>query len=324
MIDAVERIFNLALHFIHASRPVTAEEIRSEVAGYPSDQDDLAFARMFERDKDDLRLAGLAILFDEEYQSYSLDRTATFAVHVDLSDEEAASIRVAGSALLEDPSFPFETDLRLALAKMAAETDTERWPSASRLADENPESQGTVVSTLSRAAETRKRVSFDYTNSSGRSAPHGIEPFGLFLHDGRWYLVGRDTSLDEIRTYTVDRMTSIVAHSRAPKTPDFERPADFDVASFVRQSFQYGPAETEFETEMRFSPASAWRAVPLAAGHGTLRQDGDEVVWVVPARSRTELIRFIVENGPGIRLVRPADLARDLSTRLREVEALHG
>lgn len=321
--DAVERILNLALHFAHASSPTTAEEIRRDVAGYPEDQEHAAFARMFERDKDELRRAGLTLVFDEEEQTYSLDTEATFAKALTLTDGEAAAIRVAGSALLQDPSFPFAADLRLALAKIAAQSD----PAAaamSRLADEDADAQGELAGMLARAVEARKVVSFDYTNSAGRSAPHAIEPYGLFLHDGRWYLVGRDEAVDEVRTYAVTRMAAAAMNEKAPRTPDFERPADFDVAAFTRLPFQYGPAEDEFEAQIRFSAASVWRAASLAAGHGALGPDGEEVVWRVRARSRAALMRFVVENGPGLRISSPAAAAEALATSLREVEALHG
>lgn len=321
--DAVERILNLALHFAHSSSPTTAEEIRRDVAGYPEDQDDAAFARMFERDKDELRRAGLTLVFDEEEQTYSLDTEATFAKTLTLTDGEAAAIRVAGSALLQDPSFPFSADLRLALAKIAAQSD----PAAaamSRLADEDADAQGELAGMLARAVEANKVVGFDYTNSAGRSAPHAIEPYGLFLHDGRWYLVGRDPSVDEVRTYAVTRMAAATANAKSPKTPDFERPSGFDVAAFTRLPFQYGPADEEFEAMIRFSAASAWRAASLAAGHGSLEPDGDEVVWRVPVRSSEALMRFVVENGPGLRIMSPATVAGALTAALREVEALHG
>jgi proteasome accessory factor B len=320
--DAVERILNLALHFAHASSPTTAEEIRRDVAGYPTEQDDAAFARMFERDKDELRRAGLTLVFDEEDQTYSLDIAGTFAGPVTLSDEEAAAVRVAGSALLQDPSFPFSDDLRLALTKIASQTDDVS-ASPSRLADEEPGVQGESAGLLARAVESRKLVSFGYTNSSGRSAPHEVEAYGLFLHDGRWYLVGRDASVDEVRTYAVTRMESVRVNERAPRSADFIRPADFDVSTYVRLPFQYGPDEAEFEAEIRFSATSSWRAPSLAAGHGDLHKDGDEVLWRVSARSEDALMRFTIENGPGLSIVRPPNLRARLESALDEVEALH-
>jgi len=327
MSDAVERLVNLALFLSDATAPVTRDRIRTEVKGYPKGQDEDAFLRMFERDKDQLRAAGFTILTDEDSR-YSVDRDATFASTVDLTAEEVAALRAAGIALLADPSFPFGPDLRLALAKIASGSDTDgpdaTISAASRLADEDPERQGVSVADLSAAATASKRVTFGYTNSYGASAPHDVEPYGLFLHDGRWYLVGRDIARDEVRTYTVSRMATIAVNTAKPATPDFARPDGFDVGSFVRLPFQYGPPAEEFEAELAIDASAAWRAERLTAGQGELTPDGDGFRWRVSARSVPRLTRFVVENEPGIRLIGPPHACTALRDGLETVANLHG
>ena len=323
MSDAVERLVNLALYLADAGDPVTAARIGSDVFGYPADQDEPAFLRMFERDKKDLRAAGFVIELVDELGRYQLDRAATFASGIELSPEEAAAVRVVGTAMLGDPSFPYPDDLRLALAKIATEIDSDTSSASARLADENPERQGIVVAELADSSARGKRATFDYTNSYGASAPHTVDPYGLFLHDGRWYLVGRDNARDEIRTYTVARIARVAVSAARPNTPDFTRPEDFDVRRFVRLPFQYGPEADEFEALLRFSPTAAWRAEALAAGQGSLEPDGAEVVWRVMARSRTRLLRFVLENGPGIRVAGPESLAADLRAGLAQVIRAH-
>lgn len=324
MIDAVERILNLALLFVHARGPVTVDRVRDEVAGYPHDQDEAAFLRMFERDKDELRAAGFEIVFDEEAQSYALDTGGTFASPLELTDEESATLRLVGSALLGDPSFPLREPLRLALAKLAAETVPDDRRADTVLADEEPGAQGAAAAVFAAAAENRKRVRFEYTNAAGASRPHEIEPFGVFLHDGRWYVVGRDVDIDQERTYAIARSRDAVANASAPKTPDFERPADFDLSAFVRLPFQYGPQDAEFEAVIRIDRPSAWRAGSLSAGRGSLAEVEDGIEWRVPARSTGQLVRFVVENGPGLRLAGPPDAVGALRTAMRGTETLHG
>jgi proteasome accessory factor B len=322
--DAVERLVNLTFYLAEAREPVTAERIRVDVAGYPSDQDAETFLRMFERDKDALRDAGLAIVSTDGL-TYRLDRTATFAANVELSPEEAAAVRAAGGAMLGDPSFPFVADLRLALAKIASSLEPGQVASAARLADEDPARQGRVVALVADAAERRKNLTFAYTNSRGVSAPHTIEPLGLFLHDGRWYVVGRDIDKDEVRTYTVARMSDIAVNASRPKSPDFQRPADFDVASFSRLAFQYGPAAEQFEALIRFDASSAWRAEQLTGGHGTVERTPDGgALWRIAARDRSRLSRFVLENGPGLTLAEPPEAADAVRSGLEEVVRLHG
>lgn len=324
MVDSVERLVNLALYFADARGTVTREQIRKAVAGYEADQDEDAFLRMFERDKDALKKSGFTLVSDEA-GNYHLDTRATYASQLDLYEREAATLRAAGAALLGDPSFPFTDDLRLALAKIAAELDAGDVLVRARLADEEPDRQGDIIADLTAAATACKRVDFGYTNSVGRSAPHEVEPYGVFLHDGRWYLVGRDTTKDDVRTYAVARMTELAVNTRAPKSADFVRPADFDVASFVRLPFQYGPTADEFEALIRVSPDAAWRVRTLTGGAGLLENEaGGGMLWRVPARSVERLVRFVTENGPGLSLVGPAPAVESARSGFAKVVAAHG
>jgi proteasome accessory factor B len=320
VVEAVERLVNLALFLAAAREPVSARNIQDSVDGYNADQDAVSFLRMFERDKDALRDAGLVIVTTPDGSRYQLDKPATFATSVDLTSQEAAAVRAVGTAMLADPSFPFADDLRLALAKIASSLDASEVSASSRLVDEEPRRQGENVALLSQA---NPRVTFTYTNSHGQTAPHDVEPFGLFLHDGRWYLVGRDTRLDELRTYTVSRASDILIDPSRPKSPDFERPADFDVRAFSRLPFQYGPTDAEFEAVVHFGPDASWRAEALTGGAGTLAKIGDALTWTISARDASRLLRFVVENGPGIELVAPAKLAARLRADLREVARVH-
>lgn len=321
--DATERLVNLAFYLADASAPASWARIREEVAGYPEGQSEDAFLRMLERDKDMLRSMGFAITATAD-GLYSIDASQTYATQIVLSDEEAAAIRAAGTALLADESFPFGRDLRLALAKIAESIADEDIPSVAHLADEHPGEQGRDVAILSDAATRRKIARFSYTTREGDRAQRTVHPYGLFLHDGRWYLIALDASKDLIRTYVVARMEDLAIEASRPGTPDFERPADFAVSSYVALPFQYGPAEDSFEAVIRFSAPVAWRAHSLTVGQGRLDSDGDEMLWRVPARSQNLLMRFVLENGPGVFIESPPELRERLLAGIESVVSLHG
>ena len=260
MPDAAERLVNLAMYFDAAREPVTAEHVRTDVEGYPPNQDEAAFLRMFERDKDELRAAGLMISSDSQGR-YSLDRDASFAAEISLSTEETSAVMAAGTAMLGDPAFPFADDLRMALAKLT-ESGEEALIATARLTDESPEEQGHSVAVCVEAASSAKRVMFGYTNSAGGSSQREIEPYGLFLSNGRWYLVGRDPSLDEPRTFAISRMSDLEMNRTRLKTPDFERPDDFDISSYVRLPFQFG--SESLTATLRFDPDMVCRFAAAA------------------------------------------------------------
>lgn len=320
--EATERLVNLAMFLVSTREPVTAEECRAEVAGYPADQSDDSFLRMFERDKEELRAAGLAIRVTDGggVEAYRVDHDATHVRPADFTPEEEATLGVAAAALASDPAFPFAEDLRLALAKALPEVDAAcALPVAGSLADEDPATQGGFASTLAHAAAARKRVVFGYTNARGEQSSRGVEPLGLFLREGRWYLVGRDASRGDVRTFAVARMQDLHVNEARPKSPDFEVPERFDVSSFVLLPFQYGEG-AEAEAVVRLAPEAAFRVDVLTGGVGEVEGD----TWRVPYRNADALLRWLVANGPGLSPVSPPELVARLRERLEGVAAAHG
>jgi len=58
-VSKVERLMNLVIALLSTRSYITAEKIRSSVAGYADSASDEAFSRMFERDKNELRDLGI-------------------------------------------------------------------------------------------------------------------------------------------------------------------------------------------------------------------------------------------------------------------------
>lgn len=327
-VSASERIVNLALYLASARRPVSAREIAAQVAGYPFGQNEAAFGRMFERDKDDLRRAGFVIEVDrsDDTERYRLNTDATFAGTVQLSPVEAVELRTAAAAMLADPSFPYTDDLRLALAKITAAggplgSSSAIGPSLS--ADEDPVAQGAAVAELTGAIAARKHASFAYIGATGRSSRRRVEPWGLFARDGRWYLVAMDPDADGVRVFAIARIDGLEVGRSRPKSPDFERPAEFDVRAWMLMPFQYGPRT--HEATLRLTGPAALRASSLTAGRGALTRAADgSVVWRVPVADETLLARWVAINGPGVGVVAPPSLREALESGLRRVVGLHG
>lgn len=328
MVVAVERLVNLALYLASTTRPVTAEEIGVNVPGYPAGQDEAAFKRMFERDKDDLRLAGLAIAVERgDTDRYRLDDAATFAGPLELDPREAMQLRAAAAAALADTSFPYAADLRLALAKLTAADGRATWcdPSvlASLGADEEPGAQGDLVAMLTAAATSRKRARFSYTSADARGSVREVEPWGLFAREGRWYLVARDRAADAPRVFAVPRIRELRVEESRPRTPDFTPPEGFDVRAWMLMPFQFGDGSRE--ATLVLTGQAARNAPALTAGQGRLRRVTEaSIEWSVPVADVELLARWAVENGPGIRVISPADAVEALRSGLGKVAALHG
>ncbi|MCE5202650.1 MAG: WYL domain-containing protein [Actinomycetia bacterium] len=320
MIDSSERLVNLALYLASVRHAVTAEDCRAAGLGYPDDQDDAAFIRMFERDKEALRAAGIAIVVDED-ERYRVDPEATFSTQVTLTADEAATLRTSAAALSGDESFPFAADLSIALAKLGQGSGASSI-AVSALSDEDPHIQGSSAGIIAEAIAARKLVSFDYTNARGESRHHEVAPYGLFFREGRWYMVALDTGIGRIRVYALARAAELQTNPSSPKTPDFERPRGFSVDDYSLLPFQYGPEETE--AVVRFSPEDAWRAQRLTGGRGTLEeQDDGSALWRVAMGEPRALAAWCIENGPGITPLEPDTVVMTARLGLKEVLARH-
>jgi len=322
--ETVERLVNLALYLASSRSARTANECREAGLGYPEGQDDAAFNRMFERDKDALRAAGLVIDVVETggFDAYRIDPDATFARPIELDPAERVSLKAVATAFIEDPGFPFGQELRSAMAKLG--TTGEGGPvAAAELVHTASPSQGLDARAFAEAVQTRKRVTFTYTNAAGEEKRREVDPYGVFFRDGSWYLVGRDHTVGEVRTFSIARAREIDVNPARPRTPDFERPADFDVRSAELLPFQIG--SRAFTARIRFIPDMAWRADRLARGRGELRTLPDgSVIWTVEAADVDRLASWVVDHGPGVLAVEPPDLVDHLLTGLRAVVELHG
>lgn len=318
----MERLINLAFALAHARQGLTRAQIRDEVRGYPADQDDAAFARMFERDKKWLRGVGLAIdALDGE--RYVLDAESTFASSLELTAEEASILRTVGTAIATDPAFPFPDELQFALAKLATGFDRPDIPIVVRSVDEFPKQQAEAVALLEDAVTRCKAVRFSYTNARDEHKQRSVEPHGLYFRDGRWYLVGRDTELAAQRTYAVMRMADLQVNTRRPESPDFEQPTGFDVAAAIALPFQYGAGDSHY-AQIRFPAGVSSLGGAATAGKGTLvRQEDGSVLWTIDYVSADRLCRWVIENGQGLRIEGPSDLRERMRGHLETVVGLH-
>lgn len=325
MPDPVERLVNLALFLAAARSPVTAEECRAHVAGYPPDQDDAAFGRMFERDKEDLRATGLALVTTRAgaTDAYALDADATFAPPLAFAAEELARLRSVGAALLADPAFPMREELRLALLKVLPGLPSAAATSAGGDAWEPAEREGSIAAELLAAVAARKRASFDYVNARGDRARRGVEPYGLFVHAGGWYLVGRDLARGEPRTFALARASALSVNAAAPKHADFDLPAGFDVRAYLIVPFAYGGAR--FRAVVRATSGAAPRLRALAQGRGVLTEMPDgALTWETEAADVDALARWTIAHGPGLAILEPRRAAARVRRAAQEVAAAHG
>jgi predicted DNA-binding transcriptional regulator YafY len=94
-----------------------------------------------------------------------------------------------------------------------------------------PTDEAAALPAVARAVWSQRRLEIRYQRRD-KTASRVLEPLGLVLKAGVWYLVARVTDGGEpLRTYRVSRILAVEELGTA-----FERPADFDLALWWRTS----------------------------------------------------------------------------------------
>ncbi len=190
--DKLERLLNLAAALLDADRPLTADELRDRIGGYPDAKS--AFRRSFERDKDDLRAMGLPLSVepvpgtDPPIDGYRMRRADYSGHELRLEPDELAALHLATNLVRLDGADSGLRKLGGATADAADEVGRVPFDDA--------------VAVMIAAAADRKAVTFTY-NDTRRT----VEPWRLSFTRGHWYLAGWDRTRDAERLYRVDRIT---------------------------------------------------------------------------------------------------------------------
>lgn len=264
--DRLERLLDL-VHVLQTSRrPVSLSELKDRFDDYAEGSDE-AVRRKFERDKAELARIGIVLRYDgdEDEPGYWVDAEATYLPELELDEDDRALLATSAQAALADPSFPHRSALRLALGKLGADADDARGRIQIGYGAADGARDGGTVEVLAAALAARKRVSVHYKKpGASEASARDVDPYGLFLKRGAWYLVGHDHRSNEVRMFRVARIESATPNDKKPGTPDFTIPTDFDLEATMRSSpLQYlvhepAIAKVRVDSEVAFLVEREW------------------------------------------------------------------
>ena len=212
--DKLERLLNLTAALLHAEVPLTAEELRDRVGGYPDAK--ATFRRAFERDKDDLRSMGMPLRVepvpgvDPPVDGYRLVRDEYAGTELAFEADELAALHLATSLVRLDGD-------DTALVKLGAAGGNAPTDSVGRVPFND------TLATMIGAAVDRRALAFTYND-----VERIVEPWKLSFTRGHWYLSGFDRLREDQRLYRVDRIEGDVSLSGPAEAPvgDVNEPID--------------------------------------------------------------------------------------------------
>jgi proteasome accessory factor B len=302
MVDRIERLTNLLALLLETSEPLSLVQITSELDGQYGGGEQ-ARRSTFERDKLALREIGVPI--ETEYVTggpyagqtrYRIDRRAYELADLDLAPDEMRALQVAVAAVRTGSNRGQE-----AIWKLGGALGDERLPVSAAIPD-RPE-----LPAIRTAVANRSTIEFTY-----RGERRTLDPWGLLLRGGFWYVIGHDHARGERRTFRVDRFDGGADAVHVGEAGSFERPPSFD----PRTAFPADPKQIGHRPDESVEALVRVDAVRAAAVERELgservverRSDGDIVV-TVPAGNLAAfrswvlglLDHAVVESPPEVR-----------------------
>jgi predicted DNA-binding transcriptional regulator YafY len=183
------------------------------------------------------------------------------------------------------------------------------------------------LATVAEAAWTQQRLDVRYERSNRAVADRVLEPLGLVLKAGTWYLVAAADDGRGPRTYRVSRV-----HSAAVRAEAFERPAGFDLETFWAD-YQRGYVERVYRERavVRLSPQG--RELLFLVGTNAARRARagmsapDEHGWTqttVPIESVRHGQHALMQLGEHAEVMAPAELRELIASSAQEMAARYG
>ncbi|POX99642.1 WYL domain-containing protein [Mycobacterium kansasii] len=319
----VERLVNLVIALLSTRGYITAEKIRSSVAGYSDSPTAEAFSRMFERDKNELRDLGIPLEVGkvsnlDPTEGYRINRDAYALPPVDLTPDEATAVAVA-TQLWESPELVTATQGAL-LKLRAAGVDVDPVDSEAAVTIASPagltglRGSENVLGILLSAIDSRQAVQFRHRSS--RAEPYTtrtVEPWGVVTERGRWYLVGHDRDRGATRVFRLSRISgeiTPIGPAGAIAVPD-----DVDLRGIVAAKVTEAPTGMRATVWVAGGRATALRRAGQPVGPRRLAgRDGDVIELDIGSSDR--LAREIAGYGADAIVLEPAILREDVLARL--------
>jgi len=312
----LERLVNLVALLLDTKRPLSFDEIRQQIPAYG--QGDAASAkRMFERDKDTLREAGIPVeleatdVWDVE-RGYRIPHEAYYLPEIAFTQEELWALFVAAHT----PGADGEAEI--AFQKLSSATEARLGPLLGAGARApGVDVSGPHLAAVSEALAQRRAIRFAYRPLQGKAGRRTIDPYALVFRGGNWYVVGRDHARRDVRSYRLSRIRSAVQEAGEASPA----PEGFDAASML-EAGPWGLGKPAATARVGFNPRVAWLAVAQTPGAHELRTRRDGWVEVeVPASETDSFVSWILSFGDDARVFAPRSIRDQVVARLESLAA---
>lgn len=312
-----ERLMNLTICLLVARHYIGKERIRDAVEAYHGLSDD-AFDRMFDRDKEELRVLGVPIevgaldkMFDDEV-GYRIRRDVFELPEISLEADEAAVVGLA-ARVWQHASLASATTQGLRKLR-AGGVGVDEFALAivePQLATDEP-----AFDAVFEAVTKRRPLCFDYQRPAQEaSESRHLQPWGIVSWHGHWYVVGHDQDRDAIRMFRLSRISGQPVFTG--ERDSYQPPAEMNLRALAESLAPPHPnssatirVRTGAGDALRRRAArsthvdDAWTELELAFGSSHSLADellsyGLDVMVVAPVEVRDRVVRRLTAIATG-------------------------
>ncbi|WP_267275176.1 helix-turn-helix transcriptional regulator [Arthrobacter sp. CDRTa11] len=314
-----ERLLNLLIALLNTKYGLRRSELREKVY-HDTSGNDVAFGRMFERDKNDLRQFG----FDVETVTdlgWSEDDPATTRYRIGKESNRLPDVRLSPGewTVLLLASQLWE---RAALGA-AAQNALRKLQASGGLSDvELPvgvqpriKPAGRAFDELVGAMHAQHPVTFSYlAGSTGNEELRTVEPWGLGSRFGQWYLAGYDRTRQAVRHFRLSRITSAVTVRDKER---YSPPENFNIREVLARLPELPLRTAVVDVKAGRLVGLRQRAAGSAEGGDTGVPDAGYDRLELQFRDAEVLAEELASYGPDALAVSPEDLMAAVRRRLR-------
>jgi predicted DNA-binding transcriptional regulator YafY len=180
------------------------------------------------------------------------------------------------------------------------------------------------IKRLKEAILQDRKCEIDYRKET-QTDLHTIHPYFVTYVDGLLYVVAYSEQRRDRRTFRLDRIARLkVLHEKFQRPEDF-RSENFNPEQLLGRSFKIYTDENAASVEIEFSREIA-SYVRDRVWHATQRYrdgKGGKLVLSMEMPINPELVSWILSFGPQARVLRPAELVRQISDLVSTAGALY-
>jgi len=272
--------------------------------------------KTIQRDMETLNMAGIPVFSQKGIKggygildSYKYDTKLMSTQEVNLLKSMLESLSSVYSnksleSLLEKLESALITVANSEYAKVKVKVDVTPWNKDEKLHEK--------INLISDAIGQSRILSIEYYNSNGECLLREIEPYELVLRHGRWYMLSYCLQKKDIRTFKVNRISTMEITNR-----------HFDLRDYKSIQRDESTMRDGVKKVLRFNKEAYYRVVDIFDGDEVTEITEENVTVVTYLKLDSWLISMILSFGDDVKVIEPEILKENLRNKIKKMNKIY-